>query len=105
MRKGAEPVPACHCLAVASERSGPRCGPSKPAKLSNMALTSVDRRPLKTIPPGQVMWLQSVGSAPRKGWRPGRSHEYRAVWIDAEDLSSEGIILSGRMMAGAEGRK
>ncbi|RMZ52673.1 hypothetical protein APUTEX25_000792, partial [Auxenochlorella protothecoides] len=49
--------------------------------------------------PGQVMWLQSVGSAPRKGWRPGRSHEYRAVWIDAEDLSSEGIILSGRMMA------
>ncbi|KAL6772208.1 hypothetical protein ACKKBG_A29375 [Auxenochlorella protothecoides x Auxenochlorella symbiontica] len=49
--------------------------------------------------PGRVMWLQSVGSAPRKGWRPGRSHEYRAVWIDAEDLSSEGIILSGRMMA------
>lgn len=34
--------------------------------------------------------------------RPGKrtGHEYRAIWISQQELQDEGIILSGRMMAG-----
>lgn len=34
--------------------------------------------------------------------RPGKrtGHEYRAIWISQRELQDEGIILSGRMMAG-----
>ena len=34
-------------------------------------------------------------------WRGKRTgHEYRAIWISQQELQDEGIILSGRMMAG-----
>lgn len=50
-------------------------------------------------PPGRLLYLQSLGSTRKKGWRGGRSHEYRPVWIRPQELAGEGIILSGRMMA------
>lgn len=36
------------------------------------------------------------------GWRRrSKQRQYRAVWVEGHDLVAQGILLSGRMMAGA----
>lgn len=38
------------------------------------------------------------------GWRRrSKQRQYRAVWVEGRDLVGQGILLSGRMMAGAQG--
>eukprot|EP00887_Chlorella_sp_A99_P000778 scaffold5.g778.t1 len=59
-------------------------------------------------PPGRCIYLRPTGvklalpgrEGRRRRWgRTQRRRQYKAVWIDGQALISEGILISGRMMA------
>jgi sn1-specific diacylglycerol lipase len=58
-------------------------------------------------PPGRCFHLKPTGrtshTASRRGpfnLRHGKQRRYRAVWIDGHAIIDEGVLISGRMMAG-----
>lgn len=64
--------------------------------------------PLAFHPAGRCFHLKPTGhtsrTASRRGpfkLRHGKQRRYRAVWIDGHAIIDEGVLISGRMMAGA----
>ena len=52
-------------------------------------------------PPGRCLYLKPTGRVTRgAGWRRTKRRQYHAVFVDGSAVIDEGVLLSGRMMAG-----
>ena len=52
-------------------------------------------------PPGRCLYLKPTGRVARSaGWRRTKRRQYHAVFVEGSAVIDEGVLLSGRMMAG-----